>query len=129
MSTKKDITKTKDTIDKMSKIEDLEATEDTLKKKMKNLQDEKKILEKDYEKLKIEAEKVNVKLNNLNGVEPFIKSARGNKNRVEALEKRNKGTGYVLFFRFCFFCDVFISRTNLKAHSIKVSNQIFGLKK
>ena len=129
MSTKKDITKTKDTIDKMSKIEELEAAEDTLKKKMKNLQDEKKILEKDYEKLKIEAEKVNVKLNNLNGVEPFIKSARGNKNRVEALEKRNKGTGYVLFFRFCFFCDVLISRTNLKEHSIKVSNKIFRSKK
>ena len=82
----------------MSKIEELESTEDTLKKKMKSLQDEKKILEKDYEKLKIEAEKMNIKLNNLNGVEPFIKSARGNRNRVEALEKRNKGTG--IYFDF-----------------------------
>ena len=77
-------------IDKMEKIESLEANEEELKTKMKSLADEKRALEKDFEKMKKEAENLSQNLTNLVGAEPFVKSARSSKNRFDAIEKRLK---------------------------------------
>ena len=74
----------------MEKIEKLEENEEALKTKMKSLGDEKRVLEKDFEKMKKEAESMSQNLTNLEGAVPFVKSARGSKNRFDAIEKRLK---------------------------------------
>ena len=74
----------------MEKIEKLEENEEELKTKMKSLGDEKRVLEKDFEKMKKEAESMSQNLTNLEGAVPFVKSARGSKNRFDAIEKRLK---------------------------------------
>merc|ERR1711892_335513 len=89
--TKSNIDQSKLAVQKMAKIEELERAEEEQKKRLKMYQDEKKVLERDYETAKREATKTNDELNNLLGVEPFVKSARGAKNRALALEKRVKG--------------------------------------